>query len=138
MLPSSQRAGPRQSCVADARVLGAERAALLQARLIEHAAEIASRSAIGPVTLWAAPDESDSLFQAVHVWHGITIARQSEGDLGARMARVAHGLPPGPVVIVGSDIPDLTAAHVAAAFRKLGQLMSYKKGGTAIVQCLVG
>ena len=29
-------------------------------------------------------------------------------------------LPPGPVVIVGADIPDLTAAHVAAAFRRLG------------------
>ncbi len=45
---------------------------------------------------------------------------QGRGDLGARMARVARELPPGPVVIVGCDIPGLTATHVAAAFRKLG------------------
>ena len=30
-------------------------------------------------------------------------------------------LPPGPAVIVGSDIPDLTAAHVAHAFRVLAR-----------------
>jgi uncharacterized protein len=45
---------------------------------------------------------------------------QGPGDLGARMGRVLTGLPPGPVVIVGADIPDLTAGHVAAAFRRLG------------------
>ena len=66
-------------------VLGAERAALLAARLIERAAETASRSAVGPVTLWAAPDTSNCLFQAVRDRHGLTLARQSEGDLGTRM-----------------------------------------------------
>ncbi|MDX1426018.1 MAG: TIGR04282 family arsenosugar biosynthesis glycosyltransferase [Kiloniellales bacterium] len=45
---------------------------------------------------------------------------QGPGDLGDRMARVLRRLPPGPVVIVGADIPDLTAAHVARAFRRLG------------------
>ena len=45
---------------------------------------------------------------------------QGPGDLGQRMGRVMAALPPGPVVIVGADIPDLTAAHVAAAFRRLG------------------
>jgi len=29
-------------------------------------------------------------------------------------------LPPGPAVIVGTDIPDLSAAHVSRAFRALG------------------
>jgi rSAM/selenodomain-associated transferase 1 len=41
---------------------------------------------------------------------------QGNGDLGARMGRALLRLPPGPVVIVGSDIPDITAAHIAAAF----------------------
>ncbi|MDX1575636.1 MAG: TIGR04282 family arsenosugar biosynthesis glycosyltransferase [Kiloniellales bacterium] len=45
---------------------------------------------------------------------------QGPGDLGARMARALAGLPPGPAVIVGADIPDITAAHVAEAFRRLG------------------
>jgi rSAM/selenodomain-associated transferase 1 len=46
---------------------------------------------------------------------------QGQGDLGQRMARVARGLPPGPVVIVGCDIPDMTAHHIARAFRELGK-----------------
>ena len=46
---------------------------------------------------------------------------QGPGDLGARMGRLLRALPPGPVVIVGSDIPDLRAVHVARAFRMLGR-----------------
>ncbi len=45
---------------------------------------------------------------------------QGRGDLGARMARPLRRLPPGPVVIVGSDIPGLGAAQVVRAFRALG------------------
>ncbi len=46
---------------------------------------------------------------------------QGTGGLGPRMARVARGLPPGPVVIVGCDIPDMTAGHIARAFHELGR-----------------
>lgn len=45
---------------------------------------------------------------------------QGPGDLGRRMARAFRALPPGPAVIVGSDIPELAPRHVAAAFRALG------------------
>jgi hypothetical protein len=45
---------------------------------------------------------------------------QGPGDLGRRMARVFRSLPPGPVVLVGSDIPELAVRHVASAFRALG------------------
>lgn len=45
---------------------------------------------------------------------------QGGGDLGARMGRVFRTWPPGPVVIIGADIPDITAEHIAAAFRALG------------------
>lgn len=46
--------------------------------------------------------------------------RQGSGDLGRRMGRILAGMPPGPVVIVGSDIPAVEPRHVAAAFRRLG------------------
>jgi hypothetical protein len=46
---------------------------------------------------------------------------QGAGDLGRRMARAFRALPPGPVVIVGSDIPSLEPRHIAAAFRALGR-----------------
>jgi rSAM/selenodomain-associated transferase 1 len=45
---------------------------------------------------------------------------QGPGDLGRRMGRALADLPPGPVVIVGADIPDIGAAHIAEAFRCLG------------------
>lgn len=45
---------------------------------------------------------------------------QVRGDLGTRMARPMVALPPGPVVLVGSDIPSLGPTQVAASFRTLG------------------
>ena len=42
---------------------------------------------------------------------------QGGGDLGHRMARVAEALPPGPVVIIGSDIPGIQPAYIAKAFQ---------------------
>jgi rSAM/selenodomain-associated transferase 1 len=48
------------------------------------------------------------------------IVGQGKGDLGVRMRRAIGGCPPGPVVLVGADIPLLAAAHIAAAFRLLG------------------
>jgi uncharacterized protein len=45
---------------------------------------------------------------------------QGSGDLGRRMRRALDACPPGPVVLVGADIPALRAGHVAAAFRLLG------------------
>jgi rSAM/selenodomain-associated transferase 1 len=46
---------------------------------------------------------------------------QGRGDLGQRMTRPFRILPPGPVVLVGSDIPALRSGHVARAFRLLGR-----------------
>ncbi|MFV2051420.1 TIGR04282 family arsenosugar biosynthesis glycosyltransferase [Aliiroseovarius sp. YM-037] len=45
---------------------------------------------------------------------------QGPGDLGDRMGRVFRTLAPGPVVIVGADIPGITRAHIARAFKALG------------------
>lgn len=46
---------------------------------------------------------------------------QGTGNIGERMRRVFRALPPGPVVIVGADIPGITRACVAEAFRALGR-----------------
>lgn len=55
------------------------------------------------------------------VWPaGLPRIAQGPGDLGRRMGRVFRAVPPGPVVIVGADIPGLSRRHVAAAFRALG------------------
>lgn len=51
---------------------------------------------------------------------GVTRIAQGGGDLGRRMRRPLLRLPPGPVVIVGTDIPGIGRAQIAAAFRALG------------------
>ena len=45
---------------------------------------------------------------------------QGHGDLGRRMGRVMAVMPPGPVVIIGSDIPGIQPNHIRDAFRVLG------------------
>ena len=57
---------------------------------------------------------------ARHWRRGIEAVGQGGGDLGVRMRRALTACPPGPVVLVGGDIPALAAGHVAAAFRLLG------------------
>lgn len=46
---------------------------------------------------------------------------QRNGDLGARMSRALRENGPGPVVIVGADIPGIEPHHIAAAFDALGR-----------------
>ena len=46
---------------------------------------------------------------------------QGGGDLGTRLLRPFQTLGPGPVVIIGSDIPDIQPHHIAAAFKALGK-----------------
>lgn len=54
-------------------------------------------------------------------WHeGVETLGQGSGDLGVRMRRALHGCPPGPVVLVGADIPAIGARQIAAAFHLLG------------------
>jgi rSAM/selenodomain-associated transferase 1 len=65
----------------------------------------------------------DSDAGATGLWEvppGTAIIGQGAGDLGARMARPLREFPPGPVVIVGSDIPEVEVADIADAFRALG------------------
>ena len=66
-------------------VLGARGAAVLQERLVERAVETACAAAIGPVTLWATPDESHPVFQSIGARLGITLARQVDGDRPRRI-----------------------------------------------------
>jgi rSAM/selenodomain-associated transferase 1 len=68
-------------------------------------------------TLFVTPDRFAA---AGRFWPpAISRAPQGQGDLGARMMRAFRALPDGPAVLVGSDIPELRAAHVARAFTHL-------------------
>lgn len=47
---------------------------------------------------------------------------QGRGDLGLRMGRMLRRAGPGPVILIGSDIPDLRAAHINRALIALGRV----------------
>ena len=95
-------------------VLGPRGAALLHQRLIERAVASACAAATCSVTLWATPDAAHPVFRAIAAHHGITLANQSEGDLGAKMLTAlaaAHS----PVLVIGTDCPVLTSDHLRTA-----------------------
>lgn len=106
--------------------LGAARAARLQARLIERAVDTACAAAVGPVTVWATPDETHLVFQMLRTHRDIALACQGDGDLGARMlaALKASG---GPTLVIGTDCPAMMPAHLRAAADVL------RGGGDAVV-----
>jgi rSAM/selenodomain-associated transferase 1 len=95
-------------------VLGARGAAVLQARLVERAVETACAAAIGPVTLWTTPDESHPVFQSIGARRGITLVRQADGDLGARMLAAITAANTC-VLVIGSDCPALKLDHLRTA-----------------------
>ena len=89
------------------------------------------RSCLSHIVLRLAQDRRWRTVLAVDPGHDVTtvfwpsrrrIARlpQGQGDLGRRMQYLFAALPPGPAIIVGSDVPAIGAAHIADAFRLLG------------------
>src|SRR6266404_3953258 len=101
-----------------APVLGADGAANLQARFIARTVTTAQSAALGPVTLWAAPDHHHPVFHAIAAPPGVALAAQPEGDLGARMMAAIEAAR-GPALLVGTDCPALTPEHLRAAAQAL-------------------
>ena len=98
--------------------IGAHAAAVLQERLTEHTVETALAASVGPVMLWCAPDPSHPSFRDLVARHALTLKRQPAGDLGARMlaAMAASGRS---TLVIGTDCPALTPAHLHAAANAL-------------------
>jgi uncharacterized protein len=99
-----------------APVLGADGAANLQARFIAHTVRTAQSAAVGPVTLWVAPDHN--VFRAIAALLGVALAAQPDGDLGARMMAAVKAAS-GPAIVIGTDCPALTPEHLRAAAQAL-------------------
>lgn len=52
---------------------------------------------------------------------GVRLLPQGRGDLGARMARAFANLPPGPAVLVGGDVPDVSPRHIVTSLKASGR-----------------
>ena len=89
--------------------LGAQGAADLALRLLNHAVTQALGAGLGGVELSCAPDSRHPAFAAWARHPGLRLADQGEGDLGQRMARaIERGLAQhAKVLLIGSDAPGL-------------------------------
>lgn len=102
--------------------LGAQGAARLAARLLGHAVQQALASGVGPVELCVSPAPQDPVWEGLLPPHpALQFSDQGEGDLGERMARAAQrGLARGrPVLLMGTDCPDLSADRLREAAQQL-------------------
>jgi uncharacterized protein len=104
-----------------ARDIGAAEATRFYRATLDRQIATLSRDPRWIVWLFVTPD-TDTGHPA---WRGAVPAErvqpQGHGDLGRRMLRPFQTLPPGPVVLVGSDIPGMRPRHIARAFRLLGR-----------------
>jgi rSAM/selenodomain-associated transferase 1 len=96
--------------VATATRFARHAAASVLGRVAHHAAWHA--------TVAVAPDSGTPW----RIWpRNIARAPQGHGDLGQRMRRIMDRTARGPVVIIGTDVPGIRAAHIREAFRLLGR-----------------
>lgn len=103
--------------------LGAEGAAALARRMLDHMVGNARAAAIGPVELCATPALDDAAWHGVMLPPDLACSTQGEGDLGARLARHARRvLGTGErLLLVGTDCIELDAAKLRAAATALEQ-----------------
>jgi rSAM/selenodomain-associated transferase 1 len=94
--------------------IGAHAAAVLQERLTERTVATARAAAIGPVTLWCAPDPGHGTFREIGVREKITLRRQPDGDLGERMLAMMTANEK-PTLVIGTDCPAFTSDHLREA-----------------------
>lgn len=97
--------------------LGAEGAATLAAQMLLRTVAVAREASIGPVELCVAPDPEHICLRALAVESDVVWSRQSEGDLGMRMATaVQRTLAAGEnVICIGTDCVELEAVHLQEA-----------------------
>lgn len=104
--------------------LGAQGAADLARRMLLHTLEQALAAGVGTVELCMSPAPGAPVWAGVALPAGVECTDQGEGDLGQRMARTVDRITTTlaqPVLLMGTDCPALSAAHIAHAAQQLQQ-----------------
>jgi len=113
--------------------IGAHATAVLQERMTERAVETALAAAVGPLTLWCAPDASHVSFHELVLRHRIALKQQPAGDLGVRMLAAING----PTLVIGTDCPAFTPELLRAAASALANtdvvLIPSEDGGYVLI-----
>ena len=101
--------------------LGEEGAACLASLMLAHTLDKAKAAAVGPVELCMSPAPDHEAWRGIYVPRNIELTAQGKGDLGERMARAARWglMRDKAVLLMGTDCPELSVAHLQAAARHL-------------------
>ncbi|MDB5742923.1 MAG: hypothetical protein JWR68_1238 [Polaromonas sp.] len=107
-----------------APALGAQGAAALARRMLDHTLRQALAADAGVVELCMSPPPGDPAWRtmAMELPEPVIRTAQAAGDLGQRMASAVHRITAGhgqPVLLMGTDCPALTAARISEAARQL-------------------
>ncbi len=119
--------------------LGSKAAANLQQAFLRRSLQTAFSAGLGPVSLWCTPDCTHSVFQQCRVDFNLSLYPQCEGDLGKRMLAAFERLcAKNPVLLIGTDCPALTPAHLRLAASVLREgddavFLPAKDGGYVLV-----
>lgn len=97
--------------------LGAEGAAALASKMLCRTVVIAREADLGPVELCVTPDPEHARLRALEVSSEVVWSRQSEGDLGARMATAVQRTLARDenVLCIGTDCLELNVEHLHKA-----------------------
>ncbi len=122
-------------------LLGAAGAARAQRRFTLNTLRAASQAALGPVTLWCAPNATHRFFRALRRVTGTECINQPQGDIGARMLHAfqQHFADPAkrPLLLAGTDCPLLEPGHLLQAAQALKQhdvvLIPAEDGGYVLI-----
>jgi hypothetical protein len=116
--------------------LGAAGAADLQRWLLRRTVAMALAADVGPVTLWCDGDPQHADFALCGAFDSVALRCQPEGDLGVRMLAALQESSM-PALVIGTDCPALTAAHLRVAAQQLSKhdavLLSAEDGGYVLI-----
>lgn len=101
--------------------LGEQGAADLARRMLLNTLSEALAAKVGPVELCVTPSAADAVWQTLSLSDAVQWSDQEEGDLGARLARATQRVleTDEPVLLVGTDCPELSATRLQQAARSL-------------------
>lgn len=102
--------------------LGPQGAATLQRWLLQRTVATSVQAAIGPVSLWCAPDIDHPEFARFSTAGALTLRPQPAGDLGARMhAAIAESSTVAGTLVIGTDCPLLSPELLRQAAASLNE-----------------
>jgi rSAM/selenodomain-associated transferase 1 len=119
-------------------LLGAEGAASLQAWMLQRAVTTALAADVGPVTLWCEGDPRHHAIIRCRELGPLSVRPQVAGDLGRRMLAAVEESPTAKgTLVIGTDCPVLSAAHLREAARSLADrdavLIPVEDGGYVLI-----